>query len=325
MERTRRDFASLGALFAAQCWATQGWSQGASIPFSIIDLDGEAFVELSGQDEPQRVRWGSYGQTLDSFHGVEAYSQGQIDDGLRPASGGYQCTELVHRFVRNVFALPSRIGMGLGDGVYLARGIAEHFGGQAWGGGSVGAPAVSPRYFEGGWSTQRPTVGAIFSVSIPSRSGGTGPGHVALIRSLHADGDVLTGSVFEQHGFGSYPPEQKLRVGQVRFARAADSTWSGAYSSGPNTAYPIVGWTNFSVAMRASVPVLPHPRLAGTERDGFAGFQRLGDGVGNADFDLLAVFQLAVEAAGHAGGNDVAELRLEAVAVGGAEIEGVGA
>ncbi|GAM99646.1 hypothetical protein U91I_03301 [alpha proteobacterium U9-1i] len=236
-------FVGLAAIAAACSRATATEEVRAPAAFSVVNECDARFVELLSQDEPREMRWGRFGDVVDQYYGVDAYSHGQEDEPRRSdGSGRYQCTELIHRYLREVHHVPSRLGLGLGNGVDLAEGVASRWGGQAWSGGLTGETPISLRYYEAGVSICRPTIGAIVSFSM-----GRGPGHVAIIRALHEENGALIATLFEQHGGGSYQPDEMVRAGHVRFVRDENGAWNGIYTTDWGGTYPVKGWTNFVV------------------------------------------------------------------------------
>jgi hypothetical protein len=213
--------------------------------YTIVDECGARVVQLGSQYAPDRMRWGEFGEIVDTYYGVHAFSHGQ--DGHPGRSDGtqrYQCTELVHRYLRQVYAVPSRIGLGLGNGVDLARGVAEHWGQRNWTGGVTGETPVTLRYYANGAARCRPVAGSIVSIAMPTRGGGRGLGHVAIIRALDEENGALVGVLFEQHGGADYPPDHVVRPGAVRFEQDADGVWRGTYTTDYGRTFHIEGWTN---------------------------------------------------------------------------------
>jgi hypothetical protein len=242
-------FAMLAAValtcIAAGLAGEQSETEPETALYSIVEDCDTRFIALNPQREPTRMRWGDYGEVIDAYYGVNAYSHGQEDDpGRGDGSGRYQCTELVHRYLRDLYGVPSRIGLGLGNGVDLASGVARHWGGRSWTGGVNGAAPITLRYYANGVARCRPMVGSIVSIAIPRRGGARGEGHVAIIRSMSEKEGALTGVMFEQHGGASYEPEHMVQPGTVRFERDAAGVWRGVYSNDRGGVFDVEGWTN---------------------------------------------------------------------------------
>ena len=217
----------------------------AAAPYQIVADCGARFVELAPQPEPRELTWGEFGAPFASYAGVIAYAHGRDGDPQRDnAQGLYQCTELVHRYLRKTYAIPTRIGLGLGHGVDLARGLAERFGGdQTWTGGITGETPVTLRYFANATSACRPMVGSVVSIAMPLADGTPTPGHVAIIRALEPDGEALIATLFDQHGGASLTPGDAFDAGQIRFTRV-DGSWTGAFLADGERTFPVAGWTS---------------------------------------------------------------------------------
>ena len=212
--------------------------------YQIVDECGGRFVELDAQPQPTEMTWGEFGAPIGSYYGVVAYAHGHDGDPRRENAGGlYQCTELAHRYLHDLYAIPTRIGLGLGNGVDLAKGLAERFGGQLWTGGITGATPVTLRYFADSTSACRPMVGSIVSIAMPLDDGTPTPGHVAIIRSLEPDGQALVATLFEQHGGSSLTPGDVFSPSHIRFERI-DGAWTGAFQSPTGQTFPVAGWTS---------------------------------------------------------------------------------
>lgn len=212
--------------------------------FRVVNECGQSFVELTPQAEPRTYQWREFGQPVGSYMGVVAYAHGRDGDPRNENPQGlYQCTELAHRYLRDVFGVPTRIGLGLGHGVDLARKVAQRFEGQSFYGGLTGDMPVQLEYFANGTSACRPTVGSVVSIAMPMPDGEATPGHVAIVRDLEADGLAYNATLFEQHGGATLQPGDEVPAGRVRFERI-DGAWVGAYQSSSGRSFPVAGWTN---------------------------------------------------------------------------------
>ncbi len=244
---------AVGLLTAAVTTATRAQTEpltGMSLPmapFRYVDECGARFVELSPQPEPHTLTWREFGEPFASYHGIVAYAHGKDGDPRREnAQGLYQCTELVHRYLNQTYAVPTRIGLGLGHGVDLARGVAERFGGETFTGGVTGDTPVTLRYFADGKDSCRPMVGSVVSIAMNYDDGTPSPGHVAIIRALEPDSGELIATLFEQHGGSSLSPGDEISAGQIRFSRV-DGGWTGAFLSQSGRTFPVEGWTSVVV------------------------------------------------------------------------------
>lgn len=247
---------ALGVLMAAwQAPAAQAQTEplpGHATPFQVVDACGARFIELPTQSKPDSLTWTEFGAPFDEAFGVTAYAHGATDDPRRAnAQGLYQCTELVHRYLRTVHNIPTRIGLGLGHGVDLAAGLAERFGGQTFTGGVTGMTPVTLRYFANGSSACPPLVGSVVSVSMPPGDGTRGYGHVAVIRAIDSEGpDVFVATLLEQHGGDTLEPGDVIDPGRVRFFRGEDQAWRGVYLSAGGRTFNVEGWTDIVAASR---------------------------------------------------------------------------
>jgi hypothetical protein len=215
-------------------------------PFQIVDACSVRVVEMPAQSKPANLTWAEFGAPFDEAFGVTAYAHGGRGDPRREnAQGLYQCTELVHRYLRTVHNIPTRIGLGLGHGVDLAAGLAERFGGQAFTGGVTGQTPVTLRYTANGAGACPPRVGSVVSVAMPPSDGTRGYGHVAVIRAIDADGpDVLFATLLEQHGGDYLAPGDVIDPGRIRFFRGAEGAWRGVYLSAGGRTFNVEGWTD---------------------------------------------------------------------------------
>lgn len=137
-----------------------------------------------------------YGERFDDYMGVVAY-------GNRKSGGQYQCTELVHRFFRTVYNVPTRIGLGLGNGKDLSFYLTEF--------SNTHNPTIQmgPEeeiqlkfvFFDNGCSSQLPTPGSSISFSWADNDE---YGHVAIVRRVEVLSDeMVLLHLFQQRGFSS--------------------------------------------------------------------------------------------------------------------------
>ncbi|MDE0151004.1 MAG: CHAP domain-containing protein [Bdellovibrionales bacterium] len=133
-----------------------------------------------------------YGKPFDHYMGVVAYGNKK--------GGKYQCTELVHRFFKNVYNVPTRIGLGLGHGKDLSFNLT--------GFSNTHNPTVQIEpeeeiklrfiFFDNGCSSQLPTPGSSISFSWSNY------GHVAIVRRVEALSDeMVLLHLFQQAGLRS--------------------------------------------------------------------------------------------------------------------------
>jgi hypothetical protein len=235
---------ALGLSALAVQSAAQTQPATATLTYSIVEDCGTRFVELAPQAEPLSYTWRAFGEPVSAYYGVVAYAHGVDGDPRNDNPQGlYQCTELAHRYLRDLYGVPTRIGLGLGHGVDLARKVAGRFEGQSFTGGVTGATPVSLRYIPNGTSACRPVVGSVVSIAMPAPDGSATPGHVAIIRDLEADGLALKATLFEQHGGARLAPGDTVPAGRIRFERV-DGAWRGTFTMDGARGFPVEGWTS---------------------------------------------------------------------------------
>lgn len=195
---------------------------------------GREFVSFESDTPQSSMVWASYGTSYDKFLGVKAYSNG-ISQARRP----WQCTELVHRFVRKVYGFPSSIGQGMGHGTSVAGGIAERFEGQ-----TAISPAISPfkiklEHFKNGSSECAPVVGSLISVKVGAF------GHAGVLRSLEPAGwNRWEGRLFAQDGTPHKLLGTAMGQDKVMFQKIGENKWQGAWISASGQVYDLSGWTS---------------------------------------------------------------------------------
>jgi len=204
-----------------------------------IENCGEAHLELAGSPPPA-LQWAPYGEAFHVFAGIDALSNGGADSGRC-----YQCTELIARFVRDVYGFDAAYCGGYGDGRVAAKGYASKFSGATATSRAIAPFRVSLRYSANGRSTCRPVVGSILSAEIGKA------GHVAIIRDLRtlADGS-LEAVLFAQHGFTYGRVGEPVTADKARFTKDASGVWSGVYLPRQGAERAVVGWTNARIVAR---------------------------------------------------------------------------
>lgn len=171
--------------------------------------------------------WQEYGKSFDQFAGVLAYS-----NRAHGAGGEFQCTELVHRYLKTNLGVPTRIGMGLGHAKDILQNLERHFEKQSFRVSHGNTPAkVKMRFVKNGSSISPPRVGAPISFTIDRY------GHVAIVRHVKKISDSeLELFLFEQHG--GLP----FKVGEHKPIRSVRSTQN---SSGFWLVPDAIGWLSF--------------------------------------------------------------------------------
>ncbi|HEX7676213.1 MAG TPA: CHAP domain-containing protein [Bdellovibrio sp.] len=173
----------------------------------------------------KEVTWGNFGDVFDSFEGVDAYSN-------KPGTGGgkYQCTELAHRFMHDVYGVPTRLGIGLGDGDKLAKNMATRFKNVVLENPNTQGKKARLAYVENKCSGNAPVVGSMVSIKYSKW------GHVGIVRDAKMlDDNHMQITLFEQHGVMRLKAGEKTKRTQFVLTKDASGHWSG-----PN----VVGWIN---------------------------------------------------------------------------------
>ena len=116
-----------------------------ALELSLKQVLGKTFVVLPAEPVPDRMIWREYGKTVETYLGIDAYSNGSGS----PESD-WQCTELVHRFVSDIFGIPSRIGLGMGHGKDLAAGLVGYHKDRIGTSERLGDMRVRLEYFKSG-------------------------------------------------------------------------------------------------------------------------------------------------------------------------------
>jgi len=203
----------------------------AETAFSLSDVGDRVFIELTPDDPNKVLTWTDYGAPFDRYFGIEALS-----NGTRESPQKYQCTELAHRFVRQVYGIPTRIGMGLGHGKDVAAGIAGHFKGKTGSSDLIAPHKVKMSYFANGKATVPPLVGSIVSLEIGRY------GHVGVVRHVQKVGDGhQVATLFAQHGGMHDTIGQEFSPGTVTFKRSPKGTWRGTWEAF-NRSFAATGW-----------------------------------------------------------------------------------
>lgn len=213
--------------------ATHVWAEDQTTPKTVQEC-GRTFLELPGSLATEDLIWTAYGEKFDTFFGVTAYSNGTKKD-----KRYYQCTELAHRFMREVYGIPTRLGMGLGHGNAVAQNVATHFSGTLGFTPRTAPHKINLQFFKNKTSQCRPVVGSVVSMDFGKY------GHVAVIRHLKTNDDgSLEGTLFEQHGATNKPVGTKMEAGKLVFKKTPSGNWSGTWIVADKFQLGVVGWTN---------------------------------------------------------------------------------
>ena len=214
----------------------------------IVRDCGQTFLELPSSLPEKELTWTAYGEEFDTFYGVTAYS-----NGTKKSDRYYQCTELAHRFMREVYGIPTRLGMGLGHGNGVAQNVAAHFSDTIGSTPRTAPHKIGLRFFKNKTSQCRPVVGSVVSMDFGQY------GHVAVIRHMKENKEgVLEATLFEQHGATRKPIGTKMDAGKLVFEKTPSGKWTGTWIVADRLQLDVVGWTNpvvvDSVATAATSP-----------------------------------------------------------------------
>ena len=213
--------------------------QGQDNSLRVISIHGKDFLCLKPEASPEKMVWGKFGDEVESYYGVTAYSNGARQSGRK-----YQCTELVHRFITEVYGIPSSINLGLGHGKYLAKNIAEFHKSSIGTSDTIAGYSVRLENFKNKKSAYPPVVGSVVSMYFDSQK--KGYGHVGIIRDLKInDEGMLEATLFDQHGFAHKEAGIPIMADRLLFEKDRYGNWHGhVWSWKYEKKYPIVSWTN---------------------------------------------------------------------------------
>jgi len=158
--------------------------------------------------------WNSYGKPFDKFMGVTAFSNKANGKG-----GKYQCTELIHRFIDQVYGIPSKIGMGLGHAKNVVGGIVRFFD-KVY---ETPQGRIKLVHYKAS-SRKLPVVGSVISFA----SGPYGKfGHVAVVRQTELlSDDEFKIILFEQHGKRRFEVGKVKPLSEIKFFRDSEDRWN---------------------------------------------------------------------------------------------------
>lgn len=206
---------------------------------SVLQVGDKTFLSLIPEAAPLDMIWGEFGREIESYYDVMAYSNGSRRKGRK-----YQCTELVHRFLTEVYGIPSRINMGLGHGKDLARNLAVRYRSVVGMTDTLQGHRVRLENFLNNQTPYPPVVGSI--VSMHFSKDGRGYGHVGIIRHIRRTGAyTLEATLFDQHGFMHNQVGLAIQPDKIIFIQHESGNWSGqVWSWVYDTNYPVISWTN---------------------------------------------------------------------------------
>lgn len=220
----------------------------------VIAIHGKKFLCLAPEPAPENMIWGDFGSVVETYYGVTAYSNGARKNGRK-----YQCTELAHRFVSEIYGIPSRINQGMGHGKDLAKNMAIFHQSVIGTSDTLGGYFVSLENFENGKSIYPPMIGSVVSMYFDSRQ--TGYGHVAIIRDLKVNEEgILEATLFDQHGFAHMESGIPIQADRLLFEKDENGCWSGQVLSWKNNRkYPVTSWTNAVVVEEETTTSVKQP------------------------------------------------------------------
>ncbi len=183
---------------------------------------------LSPEQNLESREWQTYGKKYDEYAGIPAFANRSEGKG-----GAYQCTELAHRFAKEIFGVPTRLGMGLGNANTVLRGIYDKFGSKDY-----YSPFFKKRIcitIHGNGQSKYPaTEGSLISLDFGKF------GHVAVVRRVEKiSADSIKLILFEQHGERPFWAGQKKPLTRVKMSRNKGGQWSGK---------KVIDWLNFQEA-----------------------------------------------------------------------------
>ena len=205
----------------------------------VVDINGKKFLSLNPEPSPANMIWGDFGSKIESYYGVVAYSNGARKSGRK-----YQCTELIHRFITEIYGIQSSINLGLGHGKDLAKNIAIHYKSVIGTSDTLEGYSVRLENFENKKSIYPPVTGSI--VSMYFNRNNTGYGHVAIIREIKVNEEgIVEATLFDQHGFAHKQAGIPIEADRLLFEKDAKGNWCGQVLSWKyDRKYAVISWTN---------------------------------------------------------------------------------
>ena len=234
----RPNFIFALSFFFFQFWVSTSLN-GQENELRIISIQGKKFLSLIPEPSPENMVWGAFGNEVESYYGVTAYSNGSRKTGRK-----YQCTELIHRFLTKVYGIPSSINLGLGHGKYLAKNVAEFYKTSVGTSDTLGNYSIRLENFTNKRSVYPPVVGSIVSMYFDSQQ--KGYGHVGIIREIKINDDgMVEATLFDQHGFAHKQAGIPIQADRLLFEKDVKGNWYGYVLSWKyNKKYPVISWTN---------------------------------------------------------------------------------
>lgn len=179
----------------------------------------------------RKNRWQTSGIVFDIFHGIKAYGNVR--------NGKYQCTELVHRFLNNIYGVPTKVGNGMGHAKYVLQNFKNRFGGETW--MYSGKTPVKMNLHGNKESSEPPAPASVINFKGKTSKGA---GHTAVVRYVEfISSSEVRVYLFEQHGFPELAPGEDSPIRSLVFKKSAEGTWGSEYVMGIGQT---VQWINFT-------------------------------------------------------------------------------
>lgn len=173
-------------------------------------------------------KWQKMNVAFDNSMGVSAFSNKK--------GGKWQCTELVHRFLKTVYGVPTKIGNGMGHANVLIQNLAEKFGESTFKFKNLDVQMVLRK---DGISVEPPAAGSVINFAIGKF------GHTAVVRYVEVvDTNTVKAYLFEQHGFPSVKVGDNKPIRVITFNRSDEGRWTGERLLGAGQS---LYWINFKV------------------------------------------------------------------------------
>lgn len=171
--------------------------------------------------------WRKHGEIYDRFLGVPAYSN--------RTDGKYQCTELVHRYLNQIFGIPTKIGIGMGHANIMLQNEYAAFSKKTY--DYQKTQKVKMNLLANARASEPPAPGSVINFSIGKA------GHVAVVRYVDfLSPDLVKVYLFEQHGYPRHRAGDVSPIVSILFKKLPNNKWSGQTVRG--TGRPLY-WINF--------------------------------------------------------------------------------
>lgn len=175
--------------------------------------------------------WRHHGLEFDNFLGVRAFSNKAGGNGM------YQCTELVHRFLKNIYGIPTKIGNGMGNANKLIQNEFSVFGKNTY--MYRDEKPVKMKLLKAGLAKEPPAPSSAINFDIGKA------GHVAIVRYVeYVNDNTVYIYLFEQHGYPVLLAGQSSPIHKVKLIKSKEGFWYGEKT--PGIGKPLY-WINFKL------------------------------------------------------------------------------